>query len=584
MNQHFRNRIAALCLIGLPLTVMTTRPVAALAQERPVQAPNRQEPPPTSRVFIERAVSLELTPRGEATLAGHLEGIVENLGVSLREGFFPEFKYASKEPLSLDELAQKNPETGALLATVRSVLQDWFVGLEINNPRPVVQITNGSYQLSFARLAIVTDRAAKRRLRKTSGAVLALEISIDKIETHAERFLVADLDNQFLGVAGFRDSTVKNGAGTRIDMRIPFYIDISAKGQVKIEGLAATSNFQKAALQLDYKELITPNISIEINGKKFPLNKSHLEKTLQERKAALLGQLQAFLDKMATTQLAEVVTKEAAKLPATISQVNRMRPPGADEHSPDPDFLWGLEMRRLDLGDRRLAFGFSGWVEDPLKPGHPLEPNSTASAAFDPSGVADTSFDIALSINRGLINRILQLSYLRGYFAEIPIGEGARLKMFAPPQVQSPANASEKEPVAQPRVRIRVGIAQPISGLQRLLLQKEVMASVDVLARLQQKEGDEGLSLVLDSIDASTLDVPRENFTTVGLLFQEMVINKVKDELAKTSAGWKSKEQAIPGKLPLPPQFLGLKTVVEAMKMDADGYLVMFLNFEEKAK
>ncbi len=575
--------LATLSLCG-PLSSARDIPPRVQAMQPQVQPLAVPFIPPANRIRIDRAVSVEITAKGEKYLEENFESVVGNVGVSLREGFFPEIKYTAKEPISFEEIARKSPETGAIIQTARSLLQKWFVGLTIQNPRPSLKITNAGYRISYARLALVTDRQLLRSLGYTKGVVFAVDAAIDHLEIGTDNFLLTDANNTWIGVSGFKGPLIQSAPGRQIKLRIPVYVAIGDDGRIQVKSLPATTGFKSAGIDFSYDQLVTPNILIEINGQKFLLNKDYLEQIFQDQKPLMIRQAQNLLDTMASTKLPEMVNKALGTQLPKIEQINKMSPPGAPEASQDPDFLWGLEVRKLNLEDRRLLLELGGWVEDPKNPGLHFDPALAAKGPVQVQGVPTTDYDLALTVNRGLINRILQLSYERGYFKEIALSDGESLRMFAPPHVQPP-KAGETSVQSEPKVRIRVSILQPITGLPRLLLHKEVKIMVDVFGRLVQNEpGKPGMRVILDSIDDRSLIVPDENYTVVGRLFKGTVINKIVGNLSGVSAGWKTREQALPGALPLPPQFLGLNLTVFRMNMDPNGYIVMFLNFGGEKK
>ncbi len=579
--------VKQLILLGLAtLGILGCLGPSASAQDIPPRAQSQNLPgvPPANRIRIDRAVGLEITAKGEKYLEENFENVVGNIGVSLREGFFPEIKYAVKEPISFDEIERKSPETGSLIKTARSLMQKWFMGLTIQNPRPAVKITNAGYRISYARLALVTDRQLLRSLGHNKGVVFAVDAAIDSLEVGADNFLLTDANNTWIGVTGFNGPLIQSAPGRQIKLRIPVYVAVGDDGRIQVESLPATTGFKSAGLDFSYEKLVTPNISLEINGQKFPLNKSFLEQTFQEYKPLMITQAQNLLDTMTSSKLPEMVNKALGTQLPKIEQINKMTPPGAPATSTDPEFLWGLEVRKLNLEDRRLLLELGGWVEDPKNPGLHFDPSLAAKGPVQVQGVPTSNYDLALTVNRGLINRILQLSYERGYFKVIPLKEGKSLQMFAAPRVEMP-KAGETSVQTEPKVRIRVSMLQPIVGLPRLLLNKKVKIMVDVFGRLVQNEpGKAGMRVVLDSIDEKSLEVPDENYTTIGRLFKGTVKDNIVGVLNETSAGWQTTEQTLPGALPLPPQFLGLNMTVYRMNMDPNGYIVMFLNFGGEKK
>jgi hypothetical protein len=269
-------------------------------------------------------------------------------------------------------------------------------------------------------------------------------------------------------------------------------------------------------------------------------------------------------------------------LPTQIEDINFMVPPGAPANSNDPGFVWGLTVNKLGLGAQVVGIGLNGFVEDPRNASVPLDPQLAARGPVSLAGSDPTKYDLALVINRGMINRILQLSGKRGYFNEIETKPGQKLKMIAAPQIDvDPATAGKD--VMEPVVRIRIGLASPVTGLKRTLINGEVKFYVDAVARLVQLPGEKTMRVRLDTIDGQSLNVVEDSLTLLGrTLFKGAVEDGIRSELQAATADWGKKPQILPGDLPLPPEVLGQTFKVVSQRMDKNGYLVMFLNFAKR--
>lgn len=572
---------SALALAAAGLLCFGLQSTTARAQERPLGSSRGAPNVVVNKRPIEGAAAVYLTQKGEAYFSKNLESIISANGISIRQGYFPEVRYTSPAPILLSELAKTSPETGQLVQGVRELLQNWFMGLQIKDPRPDVLMTGAGFRVSFARLALQVDREAMKRLGRESGAVFALEAEIDKLDVGGEAIAVRDLNNEFIGSVGMLSPVLSLAPGSQsLKLRVPVYFDVNDRGETIVESLQMESNFSATDLQLSYGQLIVPDISVEINGHKFPLNKNYLTQTFEQMKPQLLNQMKQLIDTMAKESLPGMVNERAkSSLSGALEQVSQIAPPGKPEGSHDPDFLWGLTLRKLGLGSQVLGLELNGYVEDPTNTKVALDPKAGARGRVSLAGSDPTTYDLALTVNRGLINRILQLSYKRGYFNEVEAGPGKKLKLFAAPQIDAYQPTAGKD-VAQPQLTIRVAIAQPVSGLQSLAIKGEIRLYVDIVGRLVNVPGAKGLRVQLDSIDESSLVVSEDSLTLLGrTILRSTVESGVKDELRKASAAWKTQPQLIPGDLPLPPELIGQKLAIQSMRMDKNGYLVMFLNF-----
>ncbi|MFN7263143.1 MAG: hypothetical protein ACK5UJ_04990, partial [Pseudobdellovibrionaceae bacterium] len=162
-----------------------------------------QENLPTTldKKYIPGAVRLQVTPRGMSYFETRLQGILNNLGVNLDEGYFESFEWKSDRSYGFDDM-NLPPEKAELLGKVRLLLSKWLVGFSLKEIRPGLQVGDTQYRAQFSRFALVTDEKLMRSLGKTDGAVLAIELEVKNMNIQTNRVRAFDLNNQFLGQVG----------------------------------------------------------------------------------------------------------------------------------------------------------------------------------------------------------------------------------------------------------------------------------------------------------------------------------------------------------------------------------------------
>jgi hypothetical protein len=590
---------ASLAVIALLSMVGLLSAPFADAQELPLETSNKaaathQTANPSE---IANAVSLYLTKSGEAYLGQNVEALLGNSGFSFREGYFPQFTYKAEKPLPLEKMASSSPQAGQLVRQIKKLLSDWFVGLEIKDPQPWMVLSNIGYRASFKRLSLSTDREAHKRLGRKSGAVFILQAEIDRLEAGGESILVQDLKNrELVGTIGALQPMLSLSPKSKaLTLRVPFFVDVTQKGLV-VEALGGQSNFAATDLRLTYKKLLVPEIAMVVNGQRFPLKTDRLVETFEEMKPKLLEHVKDLADQLVRESFATLVN-DAIKgsLPEKVEQITRLNPPGAPTPaegavvSPVTPFTWTLRLSQMGLGQHVLGLTLSSSVEDPEKSSEGaqlgFDPALAARGPVSLAGSDPSTYDLALSVNRGLINRILQLSYARGYFAEFETEPGNKLKFFATPTIDAdPATANRDS--LEPQLRLHLAIASPVKGMvKNALIRGEVRFYADVIGRLVNVPDEKGLRLRLEAIDLDSVRVLDESLTSLGRgILRGRVVSGVKDELRSSSDKWKREPLVIPGELPLPPEIMGETFIARGMRMDKNGYLVMFLDFAQKAQ
>jgi hypothetical protein len=547
----------------------------AVAQERPLLALNPKN--------IGNAVSLYLTRKGEVTLSQNLEDILAQNGFNLRNGYFPELTYKAEKPIPLEALAKSNPKAGEMVKTLRTMLSEWFVGLTIKDPQPNVVVKGAGYQMGLKSLKLSSDREAMSKLGLKTGVVLALEAEIDSLDIGAESIHATDPRNPFLGKIGILQPVLSLVPGRQaLNLRVPIYLDVTNTG-VEFRILELDTNFGGATFALQNGPLVVPDVSISVNGQKFPLDKSRLVRAFDEMKPQLVAQIKATLDESLQQSFLKVANDQIKKrIPTKLGQVARLKPSGGLEGDPrmSPDFIWGMTVKKLGMGRDVVAIELDSYVEDPTNPNVALNAQATHRGPVSLAGANPAQFDLGLAISRGLINRIIQLSYKRGFFNDVESKPGEKLKALLPPMIDAYQPTAGKDS-RNPRLTIRTSLASPAKGfIQKIMINKEVKFTIDAIGQFVQVPGKKGLQIQLVDFDYDSLYVWPESYSDIGKAFKSQVRKGVRSELKKAAAEWVKKPNILEGEMPLPPELFGQKLSIHTMRMDKNGHIVMFLNFE----
>lgn len=528
--------------------------------------------------LLNNAVRVQITPRGMKYFDTRLSQLLGNLGVNLDEGYFPAMSYTFDKPINPDEFMNSNPEAVKMYRQVRDMLTQWLVGFSMNDHQPTIQIGESGYIAKFSRFGLVTDELLMASLGKRDGAVLAIELEVKKLTLATQAVIAWDTQNEFLGKVGFEDVTLQAGAEDMpLKIRLPFYIRMNAYGGLDFEALEIDNNFNSIPLALQYKKLIVPTFAVEVNGKKYYLNNQELEKMLNQQAPVVLEKVRESIGDFARKQLPEMLNQKAKEfLAGSLEQVQDMVAPGQSEWDKRPPFKWGLQLQNINL-KKSLNIDLTTYVEDPVNSRSAPVKSHASRGAPNLNPVGQENYDIALSVDRALINRVLQLSFERRNFEQIKQSDGSVLKLVGTPlidYVKTPAGVAVKPTETFVKLRVSVEI-QPGS----MFLKDTIVVDFDIIAKLREISDKTGMELLLHSIDTESLFLDDKYISLAGRLFKGKVREGVKDELKKRSSGWATKEELLPGSLPLPPQILGIKLDINRVMMDANGHLVMYLTY-----
>jgi len=554
-------------LIGLSFSSL------AFAQEKlPVIA---------NKHLIPNAVQVQITPRGQKYFETQLHNILGNLGYNADEGYFPKQTIAADTPIDLKELEQRNPEGMKVYHTVKDMLTKWLVGFSLTSHRPAVEIGESGYSASFSRFALVTDEALMRQLGKRDGAILAIDLEVTRLEMGTQSIRAWDMNNMPFVKLGFDDVSI-NAADTKtpLKIRLPFYIRMTSQGTMEFEALEIQENLASIPLTLKYQKIIVPQLALEVDGHRYELNTEQLKTYLDDQLPAILVELRKYLSEFAKKQLPEMLNQKVKEnLTGSLEQIQDMTAPGQEPTDTRPNFKWGLKLTQFQLKSS-LNIGLAAYAEDPLNPNVSLIPSTTSRGLPNLNHLSAEQYDLAMTLDRGLINRILQLSFLRKNFEKISQTDGSFLKLTAPPMidfVKPPAPTSDSETYLKMRISVEVEPKKP------MWLDDKVVLSFDLIAKMRKStKTKEGMEMAQQYIDAESLSMDSKYLTFAGKIAEGLggkVTNGIKDELKLRSKDWIKNNETIPGTLDLPPVILGMKLNVLKVVMDPNGHLVMYLSY-----
>jgi hypothetical protein len=546
---------------------------SALAQEK--------LPPVANKHLIPSAVQVQITPRGQKYFENQLHNILGNLGYNADEGYFPKQTISADTPIDLKELEQRNPEGMKVYYTVKDMLTKWLVGFSLTSHRPAVEIGDSGYTASFSRFALVTDEALMRQLGKRDGAILAIDLEVTRLTIGTESVRAWDMNNMPFAKVGFDEVSINAAdAKTPLKIRLPFYIRMTSKGTMEFEALEIQENLGTIPMSLKYKKVVVPQIALEVDGHRYELNTAQLATYLDDQLPTILVELRKYLSEFAKKQLPEMLNQKVKEnLTGALEQIQDMSAPGQEPTDTRPPFKWGLKLTQFQLKNS-LNIGLAAYAEDPLNPNVSLIPSTSARGLPNLNHLPSDRYDIAMTLDRGLINRILQLSFLRKNFEKIAQTDGSFLKLTAPPMidyVKPPAPTSDSETYLKMRISVEVEPHKP------MWLDDKIVLSFDMIAKMRKStKTSEGMEMAQQYIDAESLSMDSKYLTIAGKLAESLggkVTDGIKEELKLRSKDWIKNNETIPGTLDLPPVILGMKLNVLKVVMDPNGHLMMYLSY-----
>lgn len=558
--------------------------------------------PQDIRHYIPQAIQIQITPRGMNFFENRLLDVLSLYGVGLESGYMPEINFEADKPLSLEPSGPMG-EQGALILQTKALLQKWLVGFSLQEMLPGVRISDTIYEAKFERFALLAEPELLKRLGKSSGAVLAIEMAVKDLTVVSERVRAFDLNNRFLGEVGLDGLEVKVGSSQeRLKLRLPFYVTINSSGQLHFEALNLESNLNEISISMNYKNLVVPQIALEINGQRFVFNEGELQKEFESRLPDILVEIRKKLSEFGQQELPQFLNDKAREfLNGSLEEVQFMDPPGAESPNPNP-FIWGMRVAQISQNPS-LNIKLDSFVEDPLQRHASLNPRLGSRGPVQFNQLPSTNYDIALSVDRGMINRVLEHSFGRRLFEKISMGAdtdpttcrelprkpGQREKFLRLTQVPAidyvqypvPLGLSADQTFLKLSTRVQVPPGT-VTGIKKAALNDNFEISIELIAKLRPSRHGKGLDILFYDINKNSIHLDERYLTGLGKLMKGTVLSGIRDELAATARCWKMKENSIPGTLPLPPEILGIDLGIQKLTMDPAGHIVMYMHYKQQ--
>lgn len=527
-------------------------------------------------------IEIQITPRGQEFFKTELKTILGNLAVGLDEIYTNKVtEIRSQKTINPEDYRDSNPDIVNAYYQVKDLLTKYLVGFSLEPHLPVLKIGPAGLRTQFKKFGIIADEQTLRKLGKSDGAVLAVELEISEAKFDSPFITVEDQNNAFLGQVGISNVQIKAGSTKKpIRLRVPFFIRVNSSGVLEFEALKLESDLKEADIDIRYQSLLIPKVGVIINEKTYYLNNTEVEKYLQSQLPEILLKAKDHLDVFIEEQLPAFLNNLVrTQLQGQLEQVMDLEP--TNKQPGEVDFKWGVILKSI-RHNHNLIVNLDGYAEDPLNP--KSRPAASANARSAPAmGIEPTqNYDIALAVNRSLINRIIQLTFERHKFSEIKTCSGSHLKLEAAPVLDSTALLTSKkqlETFAKLKLVVRT---KPDS----IFLKDEIVLGFDLIVKLRQSQKENGgLEMIMEKVDLASLTMDKSYYSVLGRLFKSKVKKGIEDSLSEATRPCPGEsESKIDASLPLPPQMGGIKLATHRLHMDRSGHLLMFLNYDKKTK
>lgn len=562
---------------GSSLISSTPAPAPAPA---PTAHPTPRPTAPLLTKWLEGAIGLSITPKGQQYLYQNTGKLLIKNGIPVDKTTYPEYVYKQEQPLTqqvLENMLASRPgdQNAAKMAQafedLQTAIKTWLTGYELKDPQLQVKAQTMGYRATFTKLGIRVDVDATRALRN-GGIVLMAEAETSDLGVYVKKVRANDLRNSFLGIFGI-DGLWLTHDDTRmpLQIQIPIEISIDARKGLMANVPRVVTNIDKLNLNSGFTRLVLPEIVGLLNGHEFPLDSSQVVATLNQHKDGLVKSLQVFLKGYAKDSAPAFINGMMKQMldGNRLGVIGGMKPIYANAGVPDT--LWGIQPSSISMREGSIFVEARGMSEDPrdnfvsLTEGFRSGLSVNAQAGTIPKPAAGS--DVSISVHDEFVNRMLQLSFLRGYFKTIDLGGGESIELISAPKMVFSQNSAV----------MQIDANYPMTGGFWQDYGTVVGDKLHVRFNINVRfiYSPHGLKVRKGTIDQNSIWID-----TNGVRFAAgSVRSKVNERMAAASKDYQDHEQLFADPVALPNDLFHLPLHISGMSVQP-GYLSATLNFD----
>lgn len=521
---------------------------------------------------VKYSIGVMVTPAGQKTISRNIPTILFNNGLSVDEFFISDQKLEFEE-YDIREFGNTE-EMKDLFERSKSLLEKYLMGFELNNHLFEIDLKNIFLQMKWDKFALSVQNASFEELSSEEGVLLVLDVEAPNVKINIDQIRLRDLNNDFLGEFGVDKLFTEIVEGSvPFTLSLPIHLTLDDQGHFKFKVKTPFTNFDQLDLEADFgSPLVLPNFEVSINGKTFGLNQDNVEKDVRNNRKTITNEIkvkiQNFVDEKMSDFLTEVFNERFSH---STLEVNEMDAPGAESPTA-AKYKWGLRFSELGVDEGHLLVALDGFVSDPSNQRVPEMPLKLTATKFpDYKKFKNGDFDAALSINQGFMNRILQLSYHRGYYKKVDVeGEDEPLILSKQPSIRVKAKPNGGQ------LQLKLQLEHTVKGFSSVFVKNPIR--VDFAMDLKMSKAENGKTqLQVQGIDMSSVYLDKKYIRMFGGKVRKSVREKF--ENIKGIDG-----MVLLDEFPVPESIMGIPLAIKDTAIDSNGHMILLLdfNFEEK--
>lgn len=538
----------------------------------------------SDHLYLDNALGAYVTPRGQKYFQNNLEEVLFRAGYSFSDGGFPGFDIPFAHALDINNLPPALAPYKANIQSVYKAIKDHFSGYHFNNPKLDVALNDIQYSAQFDSFGAVLGKSAKS-YGATDGVVIVANIVMPKLQVSLDSVIVKDNANLLLQKVGPKKpfesgvnhlrASLKAGS-IPLAIQVPILFRADARNGLEIRVLGIRTTLDRVTPQVSFDEpLIMPKIKIFIDDQPITVDQKALEDELAQNMDTLLkmlqGQLNPYIQNQGVSYLNGIVAGHVKDGGEEIMPVD---PPGLLNPTAADSLRIGVKPQQIELmPSGQIHLALAGFAEDPKVTQLQTVPPVIAPAtlpifdSYDPS-----QYDVAVSLNQQYVNRLLQLSFERGYFEKVPCA-GVVCKF-----VEAPRFVVD-ESQGRSRVKLHLKLDKPLtSWTEKLAVKSPARASMDMNVHFA-RSSDGGFAIMMDGADENSIQIDPGSIK-FGIL-KSLVDSGAKSLVHGISVGFQSTPMPLLNSIPVPAAFFGVPLKILDLQSENSGNIMLYLEYGE---
>ena len=511
---------------------------------------------------LKNAIGVAITPKGQEYFQTELYSLIQANNFEINDIYFPGIEIVGDEVATEDIV--EDPELREVILKAKEVLNRFFEGLDLDRHQLGLNVEDIYFQANWEEISLNIIEPSISELENNYQAIIVLTMRSSNINVEVTKIRGEDRMNEWLGELGIDNFNLFTHADSApLEIQLALGFNQVSRGNFKIDVLTPKSNLNELLLGYQFDSpLVLPQVEVQINEKKLRLRNEEIEKLLLEEQDNILGRVKSLLQEKIETEIpvmASDIINNA--LNSGLQEVNQMNPPGAPNEM-SSKFVWALSLGEVSYRNEHLLLGLDARFDDPtLSEKKPLSTQYLAEQSGNLLKGTYPNSDFIFSLNEGVLNRVIQLSTLRGYFDQIDLDSGEAIKLVKTPYL-SLKNGKGKMPLE---------IEYQVTGFSAVFVKNPIHIKFDLnLAFPVDNEGK--ISMQVESIDVNSSIVEDKYIR----LFGSKVRSAVKDTLSEVNNDMKG--YLLTDDIPIPDDLAGIKLQKIGTEID-NGHLLIYSQY-----